>query len=220
MKERWLCLPHSNQEADSKVEMSRQRNQKSVPLWMSISYTLMVCVIAPIYFKEYGAGNFLWFSDIAMFVMVPALWFRSSLLTSMMAIGVLPLEIPWLISFLSGGTILNLADYMFDSTLPLYLRALSLFHFPMPACIIYMLWRFGYNTKALYPQMALSVIILLLTRVLTSENENINRAFPPEFLHGILSPNAYLFSLMLLLILGVIIPMHLLLKKYVPLNGR
>jgi len=190
----------------------------TLPLWLRVSYTLMVCIIVPVYLRNYGPANFLWFSDIWLLVMVPALWLRSSFLASMMAIGVLPLEIPWMISFFSGGTFGDMAGYMFDDSVPLYLRALSLFHFPMPACIIFMLWRFGYNPRALYPQMLLSLSVLLLVRFLTSEQDNINMVFPPSFVRNVVSADTYFTLLLFFLLFVIIIPMHMLLKRYFPLK--
>jgi hypothetical protein len=31
-----------------------------IPLWLKIAYTLFVCVIVPVYWRHYGAANFLW----------------------------------------------------------------------------------------------------------------------------------------------------------------
>jgi len=44
-----------------------------IPLGLKIIYTLFVCALAPIYWRKYGPANFLWFSDIALLVLVPAL---------------------------------------------------------------------------------------------------------------------------------------------------
>ena len=54
-----------------------------IPLWIKVSYTLMVCAIIPIYFAQYGPANFLWFSDIALVTLVAAVWLENSLLASM-----------------------------------------------------------------------------------------------------------------------------------------
>ncbi|MDB2415218.1 hypothetical protein N9W34_05550 [Rickettsiales bacterium] len=188
-----------------------------VPLWIKLSYTLMVCVIVPIYWHEYGPTNFLWFCDIGMLVMLAALWLESRLLTSMMALGVLPLEIFWFIGFFTGGWFLSIADYMFDSTLPLYLRALSLYHFPMPAVTIFMLMKFKYDTRALRLQILLVTILLPVTRWITPEEENINWVFQPEILQD-LSVYMYIPLITATLILVVYIPMHFVLKKYFPIN--
>lgn len=177
-------------------------------------YTLLALVILPVYWYQYGVTNFLWFSDIAFFVMVPALWFKNRFISSMMAIGVLPLETLWLLSFITGGAFLGMANYMFDPTLPLWLRGLSLFHFPMPAVIIYMIWRFGYDNRALYPQIGLSIVVIFLTHWLTPKSENVNIIYPPSGVENLIPENVYIYLMPVVLILGVIIPMHFILKKY------
>ena len=73
-----------------------------MPLWIKISYTLLVCILVPIYWRQYGPGNFLWFSDLALFITAAALWLESSLLASMMAVSVIVLESVWIIDFLIG----------------------------------------------------------------------------------------------------------------------
>jgi len=84
-----------------------------IALWLKIAYTLFICVLVPVYWVQYGPGNFLWFSDIALFVTAAALWVESSLLASMMALSVLVLESVWIIDFIigliSGSSIIGLS---------------------------------------------------------------------------------------------------------------
>ncbi|CAN0542991.1 unnamed protein product, partial [Ectocarpus sp. 12 AP-2014] len=74
-----------------------------IPLWLKISYTLMVLVIIPVYWRDLGPANFLWFSDIALFALVAALWLENRLINSTMAVAVLFLESAWVLDFLTGG---------------------------------------------------------------------------------------------------------------------
>ena len=182
-------------------------------------YTVLALIVFPVYWYQYGVTNFLWFSDIAFFVMVPALWFQNRKIASMMAIGVLPLELLWLISFITGGAFLGMANYMFDSSLPLWLRGLSLFHFPMPAVICYMIWRFGYDTRALYPQIALSLSVILMTHAFTARSDNVNIIYPPQGIAGAISDSVYIVLMPIVLVTCVIIPMHFLLKRHFPLRS-
>ncbi len=190
----------------------------TIPSWIIILYTMMVCVIVPVYWKEYGPTNFLWFSDIALLLMVPALWLKIPLLSSMMAVGVLPLEIIWMVAFLSGGTLGHMADYMFDSNLSIFLRGLSLFHFPMPAVIIFMLVRFGYNKRALLAQTVLALIIIPLTYAVTNPEDNVNWVYGFDKVQTSLPPLIYLALLAFAMICLVLLPMHFLLKKLFPLT--
>jgi hypothetical protein len=183
-----------------------------ISLWIKIPYTLLAAVILPVYAYKYGATNFLWFSDLAFFAMVYALWCNDRLLASILLISVVPLELLWLVSFLSGGAFLGMANYMFDPHLSLWLRGLSLFHFPMPAVIIYMIIRFGYDVAAVYPAIIFSLIVILLTHALTLPLNNINIIYPPIGIAGTVSNNIYFMMMPLVLVFCSIIPFHLILK--------
>lgn len=192
-------------------------HKNTIPAWITIPYTFMVCVIVPVYWKEYGVTNFLWFSDIALLLMVPALWLKSPLLSSMMAVGVLPFETIWMVAFFSAGTVGHMADYMFDPNLSIFLRGLSLFHFPMPAVIIFMLIRFGYDKRALLAQTLLALIVIPLTYALTSPEDNINWVYGFDKAQTSLPPLLHLGLLALTMVGLVFVPMHFLLKKLFPL---
>ena len=189
----------------------------SYPLWATVPFTLLAVVIVPVYWVEYGPGNFLWFSDIALFATVIALWTGNRLLYSMMAVGVLPLEIVWSVDILSLGQILGLAAYMFDTQYPLWLRGLSLFHVPLLAILIWMLVRQGYDTRAYWAQTLLAWVVLPASWLLTSPE---SRAGNVNWVHGfgtegqeVLSPVAYLLTYMALLPLLLYLPTHLVLRR-------
>lgn len=183
------------------------------PGWVRIPFTLFVAILIPVYWYHYGPGNFLWFSDIALFAVLIALWTGNRLVYSMMAIGVLPLETLWTADFLSGGRLIGLAAYMFDATLPLYLRALSLFHLMLPPLILWMLIAQGYDRRALGAQTALAWIVLPLSRLLTAPEENINWVYGigPEA-QQILPPMVYFGLYMALLPVVAFLPAHLILR--------
>ncbi len=195
------------------------------PLWVKVPYTLLVVVVIAVYWRMYGPANFLWFSDIAFFGMAYALWRDDSLFTGMMAIGVLPLEFVWTFSYLSGfvgdygQTWLGVGDYMFDQNLPVWLRALSWFHFAMIGAVIYMLLRKGYDPRALVPQTVLAMVVLVATHLWGIKADNPNMIYPPGTF-GELIPQPVYSALQPLVLFGcVILPMHLLLKAVWPLRN-
>jgi len=124
-----------------------------VPDWIKTTHTAFVVVLIPTYWRQYGPGNFLWFSDIALLTSVPAVWLESPMLASTRAVGVLVLETAWLIDFASGAvtrkTPLGLASYTFDRRLPLFVRALSLFHVWLTPLLLLVVSRRGYDRPAL-----------------------------------------------------------------------
>jgi hypothetical protein len=188
-----------------------------IPLWLKLGYTLFVAVIVAVYTVKYGLGNFLWASDIALFVTVPALWLESGLLASMMAVGVLLPEALWNASFfwqlLTGRHMSGLTDYMFDPKKPLYLRALSLFHVFLPPLLVWMIATLGYAPQAWLAQTALTWVVLPLSYWLTDPEENVNWVFGlggrPQTR---MPPLAYLGLLMAGSPVAIYLPTHLLLR--------
>lgn len=197
----------------------------TVPLWLKIIYVLFLLLLVPVYWRNYGPANFLWFSDIALFAVGIALWIKSRLLISMMAVGVLGLEIIWNIDFffqlITGNQLVNLTNYMFDEKLSLFLRGLSLFHVFLPAIVIWLLIKWGYDTKAVYWQWALAWIVLPITFLVSDPQENINWVYglgdePQDTL-----PQGLYFSLVMIAFpLVVYLPSHFLLKKIFNKNKK
>lgn len=150
-----------------------------VTLAFAVLFTAMVAVIVPVYWVKHGPANFLWFSDVALFGITAALWLESSLLGSMMTLAVLGPELVWVASFVSGlfargRAATTLAAYMFDSSIPRYLRALSLFHLALPPALIWLIYRYGYDERALLAQTLVAWIVLPLTLWLAPPEKNIN----------------------------------------------
>ena len=63
----------------------RAGGRAAYPAWARLPYALWVAVLVPVYWHHYGPGNFLWFSDIALFATLVALWTGNRLIASMMA---------------------------------------------------------------------------------------------------------------------------------------
>ena len=187
-----------------------------IPLWIKVAYTLMVAVIVPVYLAYYGPANFLWFSDVALVVTGVALWLESPLLVSMMTVGVLLPELLWNVTLftrlLTGIRVSGLADYMFDTRIPKWIRALSLFHVVLPVLMLWMLHRLGYDPRALPAQTALAWVILPLTYAVTKPEDNINWVYGPGARpQRQISPPLYLAFVLILFPLIVYVPTHLLL---------
>jgi hypothetical protein len=188
-----------------------------IPLWLKVSFTLFVCLLVPVYWGQYGPGNFLWFSDIALLLTVPALWLESSLLASMNSLAVVVVEVVWIVDFFvrltTGVSVTGLSKYMFDSKIPLLIRALSLFHIALPLLLLWMVHRLGYDSRALGAQTLLSWLVLPLSYLLTERSENVNwvygfRSQPQRCMPAQL----YLALLMALFPLVIYLPMHFLLR--------
>jgi hypothetical protein len=188
-----------------------------IPLWIKVSYTLFVAVTVAVYSVKYRPGNFLWFSDIALLAAVPALWLESGLLTSTVAVGVLLPEVFWNVSFctqlMTGKRVSGLTDYMFETRLPLYLRALSLFHVFLPVLLLWMVHVLGYDPSAWVAMTALAWVVLPLSYFFTDPEDNVNWVFGPGAKpQGRMPPLLYLGLLMTGFPVLIYLPAHWLLQ--------
>lgn len=122
-----------------------------VPLWLKIGWTLWLIVWAPLYWRQYGAQNFLFFCDLGNVLIGVGLWLESPLIFSWAACGLLIFQSLYVIDLagavvthhhLIGGT-----EYMFDPSLPLTIRLLSLFHLATPPLLLWAIWRLGYDPR-------------------------------------------------------------------------
>ena len=153
-----------------------------IHLGIKVGYTLFLLVLVPVYWVHYGPRNFLWFSDIALLTTGVTLWVESPLLASMMMLAVLLPEIAWNLDFfgrlLTGHTMLGMSAYMFDGRTPGYLRALSLFHVPLPIGLVWLVTQLGYDRRAWLYQSLLaedgqdpaSAVFALSRRLYVAEN--------------------------------------------------
>jgi hypothetical protein len=189
-----------------------------VPIWLKILYTLFVVFLVPIYWRQYGPANFLWFSDIALLLMVPALWLENRLLISMMALSVLLLELVWNADFwvrlVTGKSLIALSAYMFDPKIPVFIRGLSLFHVALPILLVWLLCQLGYDRRAFFWQTLVALVVLPISYLVTNPRENINWVYgfgekPQTFLPAPL----FVLFLMIGFPLVIYLPMHFLFGK-------
>jgi len=136
-----------------------------IPLWLKLTYTAFVCVLVPYYWTTYGPTNFLYFCDVALLFALAAVWLESPLLASMPTVGILLPQIFWVADFITGlfgHSLTGMTAYMFDSHKPLFVRGLSLFHGWLPFFLLWLLWRLGYDRRALVAWTVLAWVLLLV----------------------------------------------------------
>jgi hypothetical protein len=122
-----------------------------VPLWLKIGWTVWLIIWAPLYLRQYGAQNFLFFCDIGNVLIGIGLWLESPLIFSWAACGLLLFQTLYLIdlagALLSGRHIIGGTEYMFDPHLAVAVRLLSLFHVVTPPLLLWAIWRLGYDAR-------------------------------------------------------------------------
>jgi hypothetical protein len=124
---------------------------RRIRLWMKVFWTVCVILWVPLYWKQYGAQNFLFFCDLGNLFIVAALWLESALIFSWQATGLLVFQTLFAIdlvgAFISGRHWIGGTEYMFDPQVPLPMRLLSLFHLVTPPLLLWAIHRLGYDQR-------------------------------------------------------------------------
>src|SRR5262245_7526897 len=99
------------------------RPQKTIPLWVKLAYTAFCAVMVPIYLRDYGPTNFLYFCDVAVLMALVAVWTERPIWASMPAVGILMPQALWMLDFLMecvGLHLTGMTGYMFKESIPLF----------------------------------------------------------------------------------------------------
>lgn len=202
--------------------------KRQIPLAAKIAYTAFVAVLVPIYLRDYGPTNFLYFCDVALLLTLAGVWLESSLLISMCSVGILLPQFLWLIDF--GGNFVGIhltgmTNYMFNPQIPLFTRGLSLFHGWLPLLLVWLLACVGYNQRALPAWTALaSVLVLICYFFMPAAGAPLANPKIPiniNFVYGLndqepqhwVNQDLYVVLWLGLLTCGAFIPTHLVLRK-------
>ena len=122
-----------------------------LPLWLKILWTAWIIVWIPVYWRQYGLQNFLFFCDIGNILIGVGLWLESPLIFSWQACGVLLFQIVYTAdlagALLTGRHIVGGTEYMFDAAIPLLTRLLGLFHVVTPPLLLWAIWHLGYDSR-------------------------------------------------------------------------
>ncbi|HVB32869.1 MAG TPA: hypothetical protein VNJ52_00645 [Patescibacteria group bacterium] len=164
---------------------------RGISLWVKIAATAWVAAWLPIYAAYYGWANFLHLSDIAILLTTIGLWTSSGLLISSQAVSVLLGETLWIIDVLwtvgFGHHLIGGTGYMWDHQYPLWLRLMSLYHFVLPALLVWAVARLGYDRRGLKLQAGIGAAALVCGR-LWGRKDNINFAFHDPIFHWAWGP--------------------------------
>jgi len=137
-----------------------------IPLWTKIAYTAFMSVLIPVYLKNYGPTNFLYFCDVAAIVTVVGIWIENPTLLSAALVGIFLPQMLWVLDFffeVSGVSLTGMTSYMFKP--PFFLRFLSFFHFWLPFLLIYLVWCVGYDKRGIVLWTGVTWILLTVCYV-------------------------------------------------------
>jgi hypothetical protein len=200
-----------------------------LPLWLKLAYTAFMAVLVPVYWRNYGPTNFLYFCDVALIITLIGIWIESPLLVSMCAVGILASQALWVVDFLSNLFSLPLTgmtDYMFAADHSLFLRSLSLFHGWLPFLLVYLVWRLGYDRRGLAAWTAVAWALVLICFFfmppprpdpgLTPVNINYVWGMSDTAAQQWMPPAVWVAGLIVLLPALLYVPVHFLLRRSMP----
>lgn len=200
-------------------------DSRRIPLALKLFYFAYLCVLIPTYLHVYGIANFLWACDIALLLGAAAVFSERSLPASTASVGIIVGQLYWvidLIANLCGYSLTGLTDYMFQSSIPLYVRLLSLYHAWLPFVLIYLLWKLGYDKRGLVCWTVLFWVVLLTIYILFPLGPSCDPAkfVNIDFVYGLgrhpqhlMPPLLWLCTMMAVTPLILYLPSHLVLKK-------
>jgi len=187
------------------------------PLALRIAALLWLALWFVVYWRTWGALNFLHLSDISVILTCIGVATNSVLLLSSQAVAsILPdalwtLDVCWRLVFhrhLVGGT-----EYLFDPQYPLWVRLITLFHVVMPPLLLWIFHREGYDRRAWTLQCAISLPAFIASRFAPAA-QNINFAFADPFFRRSWGPAPlHIAVVFLFMALVVYLPTHLLLTR-------
>jgi hypothetical protein len=200
-----------------------------IPLGLKLAYSAFMAVLVPVYWHYYGPTSFLYFCDVALIFTLIALWSENALLISMCAVGILVPQAIWVIDFLlnaAGLPLTGMTDYMFDADRSLLLRLLSLFHGWLPFLLVYLVWKIGYDRRALPSWTGLAWALLFICFFLmpppapypglTPVNINYVFGLSDHAAQNFVPPAVWFLGLLIGLPLVVFAPTHFLLARIMP----
>jgi hypothetical protein len=143
--------------------MNGQANSR-IPLWLKLVWTAWTLVWAPLYWKHYGAQNFLYFCDLGNLLIALGLWIESRLILSWQAVGLLVVQtlytVDLIVAVVLGTHPIGGTEYMFDPTIPLFVRLLGLYHLAVPPLLLWAVRRLGYDPNALKYQVFTTCVVV------------------------------------------------------------
>lgn len=204
---------------------------RRIPLSVKIAYSAFMAVLVPVYWVNYGPTNFLYFCDAALLVTLVALWTENSYLASMQALAITIPQAVWVVDFLSYAIVrrhvFDLTGYMFDGERPLFLRALSFFHFWLPFLLLWIVRRLGYDRRAWIGQALFGMVILLASYVLAPlpidpRVGNVNKIHGPSETvpQTWMDPRRWVALLVVGTVAVIYLPTHAALSRWMPARKR
>jgi len=184
-----------------------------IPLWLKLLWSAFVIVWVPIYWRHYGAQNFLFFCDLGNVFIAVGLWLESPLIFSWQACSLLLFQTLFTLdlagALVSGRHFIGGTEFMFDRQVPSPVRLLSLFHVVTPPLLLSGIWRLGYNKRG-WKYQTLTAWIVVPINYFWRPEYDVNWARGPFFHEQHAVPGLiYLQAYLIVVPAAVFYPTHL-----------
>ena len=195
-------------------------NANTIPNWLRAMSLLWFLFWFPVYWRTWGASNFLQMCDIAVILTCVGIWSGSGLLISSQAVSSIVVDLVWMVDaasrFLFGRHVLGGTEYLFEAQVPLWVRLLSLFHLGLLVIFWDVFRRNGYDRRGYVLQCAIALPIFAASRF-RPPAKNMNFAFADPFFHKQWGPGPiHVLVIWLFMVVVVYLPTHLLLARLFP----
>ncbi|MFZ0770434.1 MAG: hypothetical protein WCA49_04230 [Candidatus Sulfotelmatobacter sp.] len=183
-----------------------------IPLWLKVVWTACVIAWAPLYWRQYGPQNLLFFCDLGNFLITAALWLESPPIFSWQACGLLLFQTLFTLdlagALASGRHWIGGTEYMFDPHIPLPIRLLSLFHVVTPPLLLWAIWRLGYDPRG-WKYQTMTAWIVVPINYFWRPGYDVNWARGPFFREQHAVPGLlYLLAYLIIVPAAVYYPTH------------
>src|ERR1700728_2645260 len=183
-----------------------------IPLCIKVLWTLAVIVLVPIYWRQYGLQNFLFFCDLGNLFIVAGLWLESPLIFSWQATGLLLFQTLFTLdligALISGRHWIGGTEFMFDPQVAIAIRLLSLFHVVAPPLLLWAIWRLGYDIRG-WKYQTITTWIVVPINYFWLPQFDVNWARGPFLREQHVVPGpVYLFAYLIIVPVVVFYPTH------------
>jgi len=165
----------------------------------------------PLYWRQYGAQNFLFFCDLGNLFIAVGLWLESPLLFSWQASGLLLFQTLFTFdlagALVSGRHLIGGTEFMVDPQIPLPIRLLSLFHVVTPPLLLWMIYLLGYDRRG-WKYQALTAWIVVPINYWWRPEYDVNWARGPFHEQHAMPGLLYLLGYLILIPALVYYPTH------------
>ncbi len=142
---------------------------------------LWLAVYLPVYLQTYGAWHLLFLCNTGILLTAVGILVDSRLLVSSQLLAAPALSGGWLIDVIwhlaTGHSLHGGSAYMWDDTIPVEARILSVYHLFWPIVVFAWVARRGYDRRALPLQCAIAAAAFALALWVAPEAENLNYVF-------------------------------------------